>query len=69
LAHQNVKQVNVLAESQAGDPDSVVMAGAYLDSIQAGPGINDNGSGSAAFFKVAEQMAKAHPRSKVCFAC
>ena len=39
---------NVLAESRSGDPNNVVMAGAHLDSVNAGPGINDNGSGSAA---------------------
>ena len=34
------------------------MAGAHLDSVAAGPGINDNGSGSSALIEVAEQMAK-----------
>ena len=33
------------------------MAGAHLDSVQAGPGINDNGSGSAALLEAAEQLA------------
>jgi Zn-dependent M28 family amino/carboxypeptidase len=67
-APQNVTQVNVLAESQGGDPNNVVMAGAHLDSVPAGPGINDNGSGSAALLEVAEQMAKVKPRNKVRFA-
>ena len=44
------------------------MAGAHLDSVIAGPGINDNGSGSAALLEVAEQMAKVQPRNKVRFA-
>ena len=68
LAPQTVTQVNVLAESQGGDPNNVVMAGAHLDSVQAGPGINDNGSGSAALIEVAEQMAKVNPRNKLRFA-
>ena len=38
---------NVLAESKGGNANNVVMAGAHLDSVSAGPGINDNGSGSA----------------------
>ncbi len=59
---------NVLAESQEGDPSKVVMAGAHLDSVAAGPGINDNGSGSAAILEVAEQMAKVNPRNRVRFA-
>jgi aminopeptidase Y len=59
---------NVLAESKGGDPNNVVMAGAHLDSVNAGPGINDNGSGSAAILETAEQMAKVKPRNKVRFA-
>jgi aminopeptidase Y len=59
---------NVLAETRDGNPNNVVMAGAHLDSVNAGPGINDNGSGSAAILEVAEQMAKVKPRNKVRFA-
>jgi aminopeptidase Y len=59
---------NVIAESVDGDPNNVVMAGAHLDSVNAGPGINDNGSGSAALIEVAKQMAKVKPRNKVRFA-
>jgi Zn-dependent M28 family amino/carboxypeptidase len=39
--------MNVLAQSRSGDADDVVMLGAHLDSVLLGPGINDNGSGSA----------------------
>ena len=59
---------NVLAESPAGDPRNVVMVGAHLDSIERGPGIQDNGSGSAAILETALQMAKVKPRNKVRFA-
>jgi Zn-dependent M28 family amino/carboxypeptidase len=59
---------NVIAESPTGDPDNVVMAGGHLDSVNAGPGINDNGSGSSALLEVAEQMAKVNPRNKLRFA-
>ena len=65
---QNITVENVIAESKDGDPNNVVMAGAHLDSVQRGPGINDNGSGSAALLEVAEQMAKVKPRNKVRFA-
>ena len=44
------------------------MAGAHLDSVNAGPGINDNGSGSAALLEVAEQLAKVNPVNTVRFA-
>jgi aminopeptidase Y len=59
---------NVIAESVDGDPNNVIMAGAHLDSVNAGPGINDNGSGSAAILEVAKQMAKVKPRNKMRFA-
>jgi len=59
---------NVIAESPEGDPDNVVVVGAHLDSVDAGPGINDNGSGSAAILEVAQQMAKVKPRNMVRFA-
>ncbi|MBM3123484.1 MAG: M20/M25/M40 family metallo-hydrolase [Chloroflexi bacterium] len=65
---QDIIQYNVIAESKQGDPNNVVMAGAHLDSVQRGPGINDNGSGSAVLIEVAEQMAKVKPRNKVRFA-
>ncbi len=60
--------VNVLAESVHGDPTNVVMAGAHLDSVPEGPGIQDNGSGSGALIEIAEQMAKVKPVNKVRFA-
>ena len=59
---------NVIAESTWGNDDNVVMVGAHLDSVNAGPGIQDNGSGSAAILEVAEQMAKVRPRNTVRFA-
>ena len=58
----------MLAETPGGDPNNVIMVGAHLDSVNAGPGIQDNGSGSAAYPEVAEQMAKVKPRNKVRFA-
>jgi Zn-dependent M28 family amino/carboxypeptidase len=59
---------NVLAEKIGKNNDNVVMAGAHLDSVNAGPGIQDNGSGSAALLEVAEQMAKVKPKNTLRFA-
>jgi Zn-dependent M28 family amino/carboxypeptidase len=59
---------NVIAETPGGDPANVVMAGAHLDSVNAGPGINDNGSGTAALLEIAQQMTKVKPVNKVRFA-
>ncbi|KAK9680959.1 hypothetical protein K7432_015794 [Basidiobolus ranarum] len=44
---------NIIAETRGGDPNHVVFLGAHSDSVWAGPGINDNGSGSAALLEVA----------------
>jgi Zn-dependent M28 family amino/carboxypeptidase len=67
-ASQPLDTYNVFAETSSGDPNNVVMAGAHLDSVTAGAGINDNGSGSAAILETAIQMAKVKPRNKVRFA-
>ena len=48
---------NVIAETPTGDPNRVIVVGAHLDSVPAGPGINDNGSGSATILEVAEVFA------------
>ena len=59
---------NVLAESRAGDAANVVMLGAHLDSVREGPGLNDNGSGSALVLEVAEELARTRTRSRLRFA-
>ena len=59
---------NVLAELPGKNRDNVVMAGAHLDSVPAGPGINDNGSGSAGLLEVAENLGKVKPQNTLRFA-
>jgi aminopeptidase Y len=54
---------NVLAELPGKNANNVVMAGAHLDSVSAGPGINDNGSGSAALLETAENLGKVKPQN------
>ncbi|MFP5315527.1 MAG: M28 family peptidase [Actinomycetes bacterium] len=65
---ENRETFNVLAETATGNADNVVMVGAHLDSVVAGPGINDNGTGSAAILAVAEAMRKVETVNKVRFA-
>jgi Zn-dependent M28 family amino/carboxypeptidase len=60
--------VNVIAELPGKNRDNVVMAGSHLDSVTAGPGINDNGSGSAAILETALTLAKTKPQNTVRFA-
>lgn len=59
---------NVIAELPGKNEDNVVMAGAHLDSVIEGPGINDNGSGSAALLETALLMAKLNPQNTLRFA-
>ena len=47
---------NVIAQTRTGRTDNVVMLGAHLDSVAEGPGINDNGSGSAALLELAQTL-------------
>ncbi|WP_345558490.1 M28 family peptidase [Nonomuraea rosea] len=49
---------NVIADWPGGDPNDILMTGAHLDSVTAGPGINDNGSGSASILETALEVAR-----------
>ena len=57
----------MIAEKEGKNDDNVVMAGAHLDSVIEGPGINDNGSGSAALLETALMMAKVKPQNTIRF--
>ncbi|MEO3972914.1 M28 family metallopeptidase [Streptomyces sp. CAU 1734] len=61
---------NVIAETKKGNAANTVVLGSHLDSVQAGPGINDNASGSAGLLEVARELNKAEsrPANKVRFA-
>jgi Zn-dependent M28 family amino/carboxypeptidase len=61
-------EVNVIADLPGSNANNVVMAGAHLDSVPEGPGINDNGSGSAALLETALLMAKVSPENSLRFA-
>ncbi|MET8764949.1 M28 family peptidase [Lentzea sp. NPDC004782] len=52
---------NVIAEWPGGNANNVYMFGAHLDSVSAGPGINDNGSGSASLLETALVLARTNP--------
>ncbi|MFD6326779.1 M28 family metallopeptidase [Streptomyces sp. NPDC058442] len=61
---------NLIAEWPRGDANNVYMFGAHLDGVSAGPGMNDNGSGSAALLENALTLAQQNPamRNRVRFA-
>ena len=55
---QQISARNVIAQTKTGSAENVVMAGAHLDSVPEGPGINDNGSGVAAVLETALQLGR-----------
>ncbi len=60
---------NVLADTKGGNGHRVIVQGSHLDSVVDGPGINDNGSGSAYNLESAIQVAKQiQPKNKIRFA-
>ncbi|WP_240809693.1 M28 family peptidase [Actinomadura sp. WMMA1423] len=70
-AHGRRSSENVIADTPGGRADNVVLAGAHLDSVPDGPGINDNGTGAATLLAVAGKIDKlggAGLRNRVRFA-
>ncbi|MFF2147188.1 M28 family peptidase [Kitasatospora sp. NPDC058190] len=55
------QSANLIADWPGGPSDQVTMFGAHLDSVAAGPGINDNGSGSAVLLENALVLAQQNP--------
>ncbi|WP_433261748.1 M28 family peptidase [Actinosynnema sp. CS-041913] len=52
---------NLIADWPGGDANQTIMFGAHLDGVSAGPGINDNASGSGALLENALQLAARKP--------
>jgi Zn-dependent M28 family amino/carboxypeptidase len=67
---ENRNTTNVIADTKTGRTDRTLMVGAHLDSVPEGPGINDNGSGTAGILEIALQMNERHikPTNHVRFA-
>ena len=57
LTEQRIS-ANVLADTPVGNPEYTTVVGAHLDSVAAGPGIQDNGSGVGAILEIALQMSE-----------
>jgi len=51
---------NIIADTPVGDPNSIIVVGSHLDSVTAGPGINDNGSGSSTNLELALQVSRCY---------
>lgn len=57
--------INVIADTPPTASGRVIMLGAHLDSVVAGPGINDNGSGVAALLGIADALPRCDLRHQV----
>jgi len=64
---QNISTYNVLATSYSGDQDNKLALGAHTDSVAAGPGINDDGSGTVGILEVAKALSKYEINNAVTF--
>lgn len=49
---------NLYCTTPGGNADNLIVVGAHLDGVPAGPGINDNGSGSAMLLEIVLQFFK-----------
>lgn len=65
---KQIQTINVLAQTDGGDPDNCVMLGGHSDGVAEGPGINDDGSGSMSVLEVAVQLTKFKVNNCVRFA-
>ncbi|KAG7191589.1 uncharacterized protein KQ657_002984 [Scheffersomyces spartinae] len=65
---KNVTTLNVIAETRFGDHNNVVSLGAHSDSVEAGPGINDDGSGTISLLEVAKSLSHFKVKNAVRFA-
>jgi Zn-dependent M28 family amino/carboxypeptidase len=61
---------NVLADTKKGDAARTIVVGSHLDSVTEGPGINDDGSGTAQDLEIARQLPSVlkKPKNKIRFA-
>jgi hypothetical protein len=57
----------VLATTKSGDQDNKLALGAHSDSVAAGPGINDDGSGTIGILEVAKALSKYQIKNAVTF--
>ncbi|KAF2155446.1 Zn-dependent exopeptidase [Myriangium duriaei CBS 260.36] len=64
---ENRTTQNVIAQTKCGDQNNVVTLGGHSDSVEAGPGINDDGSGTVGILEVATQLAKYRVKNAVRF--
>ena len=65
---EDVQTTNLIAQTKYGDANNCVMLGGHSDSVAAGPGINDDGSGTNTLLEIAVQLTKYSVNNCVRFA-
>ncbi|QLL33854.1 hypothetical protein HG536_0F01790 [Torulaspora globosa] len=65
---KKIKTKNIIADTKHGDEDNIVALGAHSDSVEEGPGLNDDGSGTISLLNVAKQLTHFKINNKVRFA-
>ena len=66
--NENRTNYNIIAETKTGDKDNVLVLGGHSDSVFAGPGINDDGSGTIGVWAVAKALSHFKIKNAVRFA-
>lgn len=64
---ENRTTYNVIAQTKGGDQNNVVSLGGHTDSVEAGPGINDDGSGIISNLVIAKALTKFRVKNAVRF--
>jgi len=54
---ENRTTTNLIVDTTCGDHNNTIVLGAHTDSVGAGPGINDNGSGFIGLMEVAKALS------------
>jgi hypothetical protein len=62
---REITAANIIATSRTGDPNQKVVIGSHMDGVTAGPGINDNGSGTSTNLEMALSLARLMARGTI----
>jgi Zn-dependent M28 family amino/carboxypeptidase len=55
---EEYESFNIIAETEGGNDEEVIMLGAHLDGVRDSPAINDNASGAAALLEAAKELGR-----------
>jgi Zn-dependent M28 family amino/carboxypeptidase len=64
---RDITSYNVIVQTIGGDQNNVIHVSGHSDSVTAGPGINDNGSGTISLLEIATQLTNFTVKNAVRF--